>query len=112
MSDNTLSEPPAGVPMGRSGRAVRGGRRCGREGWGGRCGRPIVLLHRDVEGRGEPPEGVRHLLPRRAGGDGRWSLDPARAVANGTTEALDAELEAERAEHARPRPGNPLPVGL
>jgi hypothetical protein len=34
----------------------------------------------------------------------------ARAVANRTTEALAAELEAERAEHTRQRPGNPLPL--
>ena len=63
----------------------------------------------DRDRRGGPPNGVPHLLQRRPGGDGRWSLDLARALANGTIEALAAELEAERAEHARQRPGNPLP---
>jgi hypothetical protein len=39
----------------------------------------------------------------------RFRLDLAQAVAAGATDALVAELEADRAEHAQHRPGAPLP---
>jgi hypothetical protein len=44
-----------------------------------------------------------------ASGDVRFRLDLAYAVATGEADDLAAELEAERAEHARHRPGSPLP---
>jgi hypothetical protein len=39
----------------------------------------------------------------------RFRLDLALAVATGTADAFVAELEADRADHARHRPGAPLP---